>query len=155
MNFELENLPNLDTNSKTDAFCVLWHLKGKSLTKVKLGQTETVENSLDPVFVAAIEADFFFEENHKFLVEVFDVDDATSTQNLAKQEFVGSHSFTLHQVINAREKYQAPLENPVRRLASTVNILAQEKKADFGKFAISFKVESSVDSTANLFYTIS
>ena len=84
LNFSLEGLPNLDKNSKTDAFIVLWYLKGKSMTKVKLGQTETVANSLDPVFITAIEADYFFEENHKFLLEVYDVDDATNVSNLAK-----------------------------------------------------------------------
>jgi hypothetical protein len=82
LNFECSKLPNLDKSSKTDSFCVLWYMKGKAMIKVKLGQTETIEDCLDPVFVKTIEADFFFEENHKFLLEVYDLDDGNCPQNL-------------------------------------------------------------------------
>ena len=64
--------------------------------KQKIGMTEVIQDSLNPEYVQAIEVDYFFEESHQFILEVFDVDDATQVNNLSKQQFVGSLQFTLH-----------------------------------------------------------
>ena len=43
---------------------------------------------MNPVYKVAIEADFVFEENQEFLLEVFEKDKVT--------DIIGSHCFTLH-----------------------------------------------------------
>ena len=80
LSFSGINLPNLDTASKTDAFCVLWEFKGNQ--KMKRGQTECVLDNLNPEFVATIDVAYHFEENQKFLLEVYDADDMNQLQNL-------------------------------------------------------------------------
>lgn len=82
LNFSCKDLPNLDKGSKSDTFCVLYQLKGKQQTKQRLGSTECIQDTLNPEFVEIIEVDFFFEETQKFVLEVYDADDATQIQNL-------------------------------------------------------------------------
>ena len=63
--------------------------------------TECVSDSLNPEFVTPIEADFFFEENHQFLIEVYDADNMQNLNNLAAQDFVGSVQFTLQKLVTS------------------------------------------------------
>lgn len=80
LSFECINLANLDRNSKTDAFCVLWQLDGRQPRKI--GTTELIKDSLNPVFVTTINMDYFFEEQQQLRVDVYDADDATNLNNL-------------------------------------------------------------------------
>ena len=80
LSLECSNLPNLDRNSKTDAFCVIWQIDGRQ--QKKLGQTEVIMDNLNPVFVTAITMDYFFEEQQNLRIDLYDVDDADSINNL-------------------------------------------------------------------------
>lgn len=133
LNLSCQGLPNLDRASKSDTFAVLWFLKGAKNTKVKLGQTECIPDTCDPVFVQSIETEFFFEAQQRFLVEIYDADDATQLNNLAAQQFVGGYQFTMHKVVTARnQELVAELENPARAKNGTVKIKGQEKKQNYG-----------------------
>ena len=82
---------------------------------MKLGATELIVDNLNPVLVHTIETDFFFEEQHQFLVEVYDCDDATALEDLSKQELIGSHQFSLHDVVTQmNQELSASLTNPAR-----------------------------------------
>jgi len=74
----------MDKATKTDSFVVLWKV-GKQGTKQMLGKTEMIPDNLNPEFVKTIEVDFFFEEQHLFLLEVYDCDDATTMNDLKNQ----------------------------------------------------------------------
>ena len=58
-----------------------------------------IPDNLNPVFVTALEVDFYFEENQNFMVEVYDADDHNDFMNLEKQELVGQFEFTLHKIV--------------------------------------------------------
>ena len=60
LRFACTDLPNLDTYSLTDAFVVVWLMKGR--TKQKVGQTECIDDNLNPEFVTAVQVDYHFEE---------------------------------------------------------------------------------------------
>ena len=75
LTFSCANLPNLDSGSKTDPFLVLWQMNGKQ--QQRLGQTEVIADNLDPEFVKEIKVDYYFEQQQKFRVDVYDVDDNT------------------------------------------------------------------------------
>ena len=64
----------MDRYSKTDAFCVLYNVS-TSMAK-EVGRTEMVADSLNPEFVTEINVDYFFEQQQKFKVDIYDVDDA-------------------------------------------------------------------------------
>ena len=50
--------------------------------KVKLGQTECIYDNLNPNFVTNFEVDYLFEDTQVFLIEAWDMDDATQPHNL-------------------------------------------------------------------------
>ena len=49
LSISLKDLPNLDKDSKTDAYCVIFQLNGRE--KKLLGMTEVIENNLNPDFI--------------------------------------------------------------------------------------------------------
>ena len=140
LSFKGVDLPNLDTASKTDAFCILWEIKGKQ--KMKRGQTECVLDNLNPEFVTTIDVAYQFEENQKFLLEVYDADDMNQLQNLSKQELVGNVTFTLHQIVTkAGQTNTFQLANPVlNKPPGKMKVTAVEKKADYGQTECQFTV---------------
>jgi len=48
---------------------------------------------LNPEFVTNFEVDYFFEETQSFLVEGYDMDDASKANDLSQQEYIGSVEF--------------------------------------------------------------
>jgi len=60
LTFRCSDLPNLDRNSKTDAFCVLWDISGRQ--KRKIGETEVVADNLNPEFVTEMNVEYYFEQ---------------------------------------------------------------------------------------------
>ena len=75
-----ENLPNLDRSSKTDAMCVLFDVSGRH--QKRIGETEIIADSLNPEFVKEFNVDYYFEQQQKFRIEVYDIDDANNLTNL-------------------------------------------------------------------------
>lgn len=98
-----------------------------------ISKTEVLYDSVNPDFVQAIEVDFFFENSDKYMIEVYDVDDENQLGNLSKQEFIGSHQFTLHKIVSARNQtLEVELKNSVRNNCGNIKIIGEEKKADYG-----------------------
>jgi len=156
LTFRCHDLPNLDRNSKTDAFIVLWKINSRGM-KEKVGQTEMVADNLDPEFVTEIIVDYFFEEQQNFLCEVYDVDDATNIQNLRNQEFIGSYNFKLGNLVAARnQELNQPIESSTRKNSGKIHIMADEKKDDYGKMQAKFTVSAKFTSKMfdNCFFTI-
>ena len=75
LTFSAENLPNLDKGSKSDPLLVIWQEKNGH--RIYLGQTEAQQDTLNPVWVAPIDVDYFFEQSQTMIVAIYDVDDAT------------------------------------------------------------------------------
>jgi len=73
LGFKCEELPNMDTFSKSDPFCVFYKKTGNRWQI--LGKTEVIHDNLNPEFVTKIMADFHFERKEEFKVEVYDSDD--------------------------------------------------------------------------------
>lgn len=72
----------MDVHSLTDAFVVVWLVSGQRL--VKVGQTEVVADNLNPQFLTTVNIDYFFEQQQNLRLDIYDADDATALQNLAK-----------------------------------------------------------------------
>lgn len=53
-------LKDLDTWSKSDPKCILYEKRGNNW--VKMGETETINNNLNPDFQTSFSADYFFEK---------------------------------------------------------------------------------------------
>lgn len=140
LTFSCKDLPNLDVGSKTDPFCVLWELKRNQ--RVKVGMTECILDNLNPEFVTNIQADYKFEENQNFIIEVYDADNMDRLANLREQELVGSAKFTLHQVITkANQEITMKLENAVAKgNRGNITLKAEEKRQDYGQTECQFEL---------------
>jgi len=66
--------------------------------------TEAIQDNNSPEFVTQIEVDFFFEENQKFIIRLYDVDDFKDVKNLEKHDFIGDHEFSLHKLVSSRNQ---------------------------------------------------
>lgn len=70
----------MDVHSKTDAFVVVWQMKGNQ--KQRIGQTEVVADNLNPSFVTTVNIDYFFEQQQNIKLDIYDADDVTCLSNL-------------------------------------------------------------------------
>ena len=76
-------LADMDYFSKSDPVCVVYMKQSKrDLHWVKLGETEQINNNLDPIFVKSFEINYYFEKEQMLKFEVHDVD-------LMSREFIG------------------------------------------------------------------
>ena len=48
-----------------------------------------IADNLNPVWVKNIDVNYFFENQQKFILQVYDADDLTKINDLKSQEFIG------------------------------------------------------------------
>lgn len=60
LSFQCHDLPNMDTMSLSDPFCILYKQTGRVWTK--LGQTEIIHDNLNPTWVKTIACEYHFEQ---------------------------------------------------------------------------------------------
>jgi hypothetical protein len=61
-------------------------------------------DNLNPVFVTTVNMDYFFESQQVMIADVYDCDDATTLNNLQKQDFIGSFEFQLGKLVSSRNQ---------------------------------------------------
>ena len=67
----------------------------------RLGETEIIHDCPNPQFVKKIAAQYHFERQELFKVEVYDSDDdAAGVRDLSRQELIGGLEFQLHTLVN-------------------------------------------------------
>ena len=102
LGFKCEELPNLDTFSKSDPFIVMYKQVGNRWSMI--GKTEVIHDNLNPEFVKKILVDFHFEQTEMFKVEVYDSDDdSQQVRKLENHDYIGALEFKLHEVVTARD----------------------------------------------------
>ena len=74
---------------------VYLHNGGHSDKWISIGETETVENNLNPIFVRAFDIDYYFEKNQKIKFEVYDID-------LNSKEFIGSAETQISKIMSSK-----------------------------------------------------
>ena len=70
------NIPNMDTFSKSDPYCVAYIQTPPTNQYTEIGRTETVRDDLNPNWSRTIIADFFFETKQCMKFSVFDYDES-------------------------------------------------------------------------------
>jgi hypothetical protein len=101
LSFACENLPNLDTFTRTDGMVVLYRQQGTQWFRI--GMTEVIMDNLSPAWVKSFDVQYHFEQRENYKVEVYDVDDLKNLQNFANHDFAGSLEFTIHEVVTCRD----------------------------------------------------
>ncbi len=87
LSIKCENLPNLDTFTRTDGMCVLFKQVGTQWAK--LGFTEVIMDNLSPQWVKQFDVQYNFEVREQYKVVVYDVDDFNNLQNFEGHDLVG------------------------------------------------------------------
>lgn len=101
LNFSCENLPNLDTFTRTDGMAVFYRKVGQQW--MKIGMTEVIWDSLSPAWVKSFDVQYNFEKRESYKVDVYDVDDENNLNNFGGHDFVGSLEFSIHEVVTSRD----------------------------------------------------
>jgi len=102
---ECREIPNMDFGSLSDAFAVLYELRGISATG--LGLTETVWDDLNPRFVKCYYLHYVPPSisnkgmERRLRVEIYDRD--SLKDDLSAHDFIGSAVFNLSDVMNAQD----------------------------------------------------
>lgn len=102
LSFSCSNLPNLDTFTRTDGMLVFYKKEVNLWNKI--GHTEVIMDSLDPVWVKAFEVPYNFEKRDLYKAVVYDVDDFSKLDNYEGHDLVGEIEFGLHEVVTARDQ---------------------------------------------------
>jgi len=99
LSFMCENLPNLDTFTRTDGMCVLYKKEGNVWKD--LGHTEVIMDSLSPKWVKNFEVPYHFEKREYYKVVVYDIDDFKNLNNFEGHDLAGEIEFAIHEVVTA------------------------------------------------------
>ena len=87
LSFSCENLPNLDTFTRTDGYLVFYQKIGNVYKKI--GGTEVIMDSLEPKWVKSFEVQYHFEKREFHKAVVYDIDDFTNLDNFEGHDLVG------------------------------------------------------------------
>ena len=101
LSFSCENLPNLDTFTRTDGMLVFYKKTGNQWQR--LGVTEVIMDNLSPAWVKSFDVEYHFERRDVYKVEIYDVDDESNLMNFKGHDFVGSLEFSVHEVVTSRD----------------------------------------------------
>lgn len=101
LSFSCENLPNLDTFTRTDGYLVFYQKIGNVYKKI--GGTEVIMDSLNPKWVKSFEVQYHFEKREFYKAVVYDIDDFNNLDNFEGHDLVGQVEFGLHEVVTARD----------------------------------------------------
>jgi hypothetical protein len=130
LSFACENLPNLDTFTRTDGIAVLYRQQGNQWHRI--GVTECIMDNLSPAWVKSFDVQYHFEQREQFKVDVYDVDDENNIMNFAGHDYVGCLEFSVHEVVTGRDQsLEKNLENPNRAAGASgkIKITGEEKTA--------------------------
>lgn len=130
LSFACENLPNLDTFTRTDGIVFFYKQVGNQWQK--LGMTEVIMDNLNPAWVKSFDVQYHFEKRENYKVEVYDVDDMNNLNNIKGHDYVGGCEFSVHEVVTGRDQTLArPLENQSRTAgqSGTIKITGEERNA--------------------------
>ena len=113
LSFACENLPNMDTFTRTDGIAVLYRQQGTQWHRI--GVTEVIMDNLNPAWVKSFDVQYHFEQRETYKVDIYDVDDEKNIMNFAGHDYVGSLEFSVHEVVTSRDQTLIrPLNNKDR-----------------------------------------
>ena len=82
---EISDLPNLEIDHATDAFCVYYEIDNKGAPhKEELGRTEVIRDELSPEFIEGFEVNYRFEKHQRFRVNVYHAKNEEELDDLTK-----------------------------------------------------------------------
>lgn len=84
--FACRNLPDMDFITITDPFLLIYR-KNSSGVFTQCGQTEQIDNTLNPTFARSIRVAYYFERKCYYKIEAYDYDSPSKTNYIGECEF--------------------------------------------------------------------
>ena len=97
LSLRCENLINADVLSKSDPFCAVF-VRSDNTSWGELGRTETIDDTLFPVWQKKFVLDYKFEERQHIKFCVYDSD--SNSRNLDDHDFLGEMECTLGEIVS-------------------------------------------------------
>ncbi len=92
------NLKNLDITSKSDPKCEIYLRDGGKASKwMLIGETEIVNNNLNPDFSKQLEINYTFEKEQFLQFQIFDIDRKNN-----KKDLIGQMETTMSRIMAAK-----------------------------------------------------
>eukprot|EP00397_Hematodinium_sp_SG-2012_P008252 GEMP01008308.1.p1 GENE.GEMP01008308.1~~GEMP01008308.1.p1 ORF type:complete len:597 (+),score=71.03 GEMP01008308.1:99-1793(+) len=118
----------MDYLSKSDPIVLVYMVRQKNQPE-GIGQTEIIDNNLNPDWATSVSIDYYFEEEQTVICKVLDVDDDKVTFKDA--DFIGQTAFHLAKLVSAQgqtltQKLTLPNSSTVRGM---ITIRAEELNA--------------------------
>jgi hypothetical protein len=126
-----KNLPQLHAFNVTDAFAVVYYLDHKHNTLMGVGNTEVVNDNLNPLWTKPVTVDYLFEQVQEIFIHVFHCTDPSNLNEIECHEFIGEIRFTLSSIMRApSQKLALLLTNPSKPNAvlGSVEIRAEAQR---------------------------
>ena len=95
-----KKLKNRDLTSKSDPLAVIFIYDVPTERWYEAGRTESIMDNLNPEWATKIDVDYFFEEEQKIRIEVYDRD--SNSSKLKNQDFLGKVETKLSSVVAAK-----------------------------------------------------
>lgn len=138
---EARGLPNMDTRGKSDPFVIIYRKidsrnsnASASDEWLKIGQTETVYNNLNPKWSTTFSVEYRFGTHTILRFRVYDRD--SKDDDLSKQDYIGEVTCTVAQVVLAdNQRLIHQIKNPASRPGAQTGSLiirGEEQKGDLG-----------------------
>lgn len=124
--FAGKKLLDMDTFSKSDPYCVLYH-SHEGRRGGEIGRTETKMNDLNPVFEKGIIVDYLFEAKQEFEVVLYDEDEGGCD---TKNDCLGEAQFQLSHIVGSRghtKAYDLPKKGQVVITAVELSVNDKDK----------------------------
>ena len=123
---EAHKLPNLDLASKSDPFARVYIRELKNKSWAFVGETEVVENNLDPRWNTSMKVNYYFEKKQIMKIEVFDDEGVGEDPTL-----IGICETTLASIMAARNsEYKGTLMKGDQELPKCKIIVKAESVGD-------------------------
>lgn len=113
---------------------------GRDYRWQRIGQTETIRNSLNPVFVTSFEIPYFFERAQRLAIDVFDRDSFEARDDqLHLHDYLGSAEISIPAIVRAKgQRITVSLHVPERPLTKCGYVTVAVEEVSEQKQRISY-----------------
>ena len=67
----------------------------------RVGQTEVIEDNLNPEWITSFKIEYEFESDQEFRIHMIDIDDKDNINDLSEHDHIGYAYFSIHELITA------------------------------------------------------
>ncbi|KAN0052918.1 hypothetical protein ACTA71_012398 [Dictyostelium dimigraforme] len=127
LRFKCSHLKNLDICSKSDPLIMVFEKKGEHGESVFIGQTEKINNNLNPEFKKSVVIDYHFENIQNLSFIVVDIDkEIKRVGDLEGNDIIGEYTTTLGNIISkANKKVISEIKHKGKE-TGVIEIIAEE-----------------------------